>query len=97
MAPLTSGDEPFATLQLEIAMMIEAGFYSLKVGFGPTTGKNQGTVLDDTGWLGPLRIDWDYDRETAPFLGMFGLPMRAQLIGRPADAGFSRAAAKGGV
>ncbi len=97
MAPVTSGDEPFATLQLEAAMMLEAGLYSLKVVFGRTTGKNQGTVLDDTGWLGPLRIDWDYERETAPFLGMFGLPMRVELIAGSAGAEVARAAAEGGM
>ena len=96
MAPLTSGTEPFATLQLEVAMMLEAGMYSLKLAFGRPTGKNQGTILDETGWLGPLRIDWDYEHETAPFMGMFGLPVRAELLAGPPRAEV-RAAAEGGL
>jgi lipopolysaccharide transport system ATP-binding protein len=38
---------------------------------------NQGIVLDETPWLGPIEIKWDYLADTAPFLGMFGLPARA--------------------
>jgi len=81
LGPLTSGDAPFAAFQLDIDMMLEAGLYSVMVAFSRPTGANKGERVDDTGWIGPFRVDWDYERETAPFLGMCGLPVRAQLIG----------------
>lgn len=76
---LSSGGAAFAVFDLRLALMLEAGLYTLMVAFGYPIGKNNGKVVDDTGWIGPIRIDWDYELETAPFLGMFGLPVQAQL------------------
>jgi lipopolysaccharide transport system ATP-binding protein len=59
--------------------MLEAGLYSLRVTFFRHVKPNQGEELDATGWLGPLRISWDYEAEMAPFLGLFGLPVRGSL------------------
>jgi lipopolysaccharide transport system ATP-binding protein len=85
MPAMTSGEAPFAVFQAEIDMMLEAGLYSLMVAFGHPTGKNHGQVVDDTGWIGPFQVDWDYENDVAPFWGMFGLPMRAELLGAHAD------------
>jgi hypothetical protein len=27
-----------------------------------------------------FQVNWDYERDTAPFFGMFGLPMRGALL-----------------
>lgn len=86
LAPLSSGLSGFAIFQLEIDMMLEAGLYSVRVGFAHPEGKNTGKLLDDTGWFGPLQVEWDYEHETAPFLGMFGLPVRHELVLGPAPA-----------
>jgi lipopolysaccharide transport system ATP-binding protein len=86
LPPLSSGSAAFAIFQIEIDMMLEAGLYSLQVGFGRPAGKNKGNLVDATGWMGPFRIDWDYERETAPFLGMFGLPARGELFSRSNEA-----------
>lgn len=64
----------------ELEMTLEAGQYSAMVNLGHLGEKpNQGVVLDETSWFGPLEIRWDYLADTAPFLGMFGLPARAIL------------------
>ena len=81
LPPLSSAGSSFGVFQADIDLMLEAGQYSLMVVFARPTASNRGERMDDTGWLGPLRIDWDYERDTAPFLGMFGLPMRGELLG----------------
>lgn len=80
--PLLASDEgSHGVFQLDIDMMVEAGEYAIMVAFGRPTGENKGEPVEDTGWIGPIRVDWDYASERAPFLGMFGLPVRAQLLG----------------
>jgi lipopolysaccharide transport system ATP-binding protein len=61
--------------------MLEAGLYSFNVNLsseGPLP--NRGRLIDASPWLGPFKIDWAYENERAPFLGMFGLPVRAKYI-----------------
>jgi lipopolysaccharide transport system ATP-binding protein len=79
MPALSSGDADFAIFTFELDLMLEAGAYSLKVGFVRPTGRNQGELLEESGWLGPFTVEWNYEQQTAPFLGMFGIPVRCQL------------------
>ena len=60
--------------------MLEGGLYSLRVGIGQIPTVKRGLELDTTDWFGPFRVDWNYEAEQAPFLGMFGLPARGQLV-----------------
>jgi len=60
--------------ELRINLMLEAGNYSVTVGLGHLTMPNQGENLDSSGPIGPLVVHWDYEKDQAPFLGMFGLP-----------------------
>jgi lipopolysaccharide transport system ATP-binding protein len=76
---MSSGDADFAVFEVDIDLMLEAGLYSLKVAFSRPTGSNVGETAGDSGWLGPLAVEWDYQRQTAPFLGMFGVPYRCRL------------------
>lgn len=80
MNACSSGNLPFAIYEIEIDLKLEAGLYSLMVSYGRPIGANHGELLDGTDWFGPLQINWDYEMEMAPFLGMFGLPARAKLI-----------------
>ena len=80
MPALSSGDADVAVFQAQIDMMLEAGLYSVMVSFGQPTAKNEGRTVDATDWLGPFQVDWDYEAETAPFWGMFGLPVRGELL-----------------
>jgi len=70
---------PYAVFTFDIQLALEAGLYSLKVAISQPSGSNKGTELDTTGWFGPFRIDWNYETEPAPFLGMFGLPASGRL------------------
>lgn len=73
MESLSTKYGSYGVFEFEMDYMLEAGLYSVMVGFGIPIAPNQGELLDQTGWLGPLQIDWDYEFERAPFLGMFGL------------------------
>ncbi|WP_035198019.1 ABC transporter ATP-binding protein [Acidovorax radicis] len=69
-----------AVFVFKVTLNIEAGLYSLKIGIHQPTEINKGRELDTTGWFGPFRIDWSYETESAPFLGMFGLPASGEFI-----------------
>jgi lipopolysaccharide transport system ATP-binding protein len=69
-----------AVCDLSIQLMIEAGSYSLEVGLGTRVAANMGVKLDSTGAFGPIAVRWDYENETAPFLGMVGLPCKAEIL-----------------
>lgn len=71
---------PYAVFSFKLSLAIEAGLYSLKVGVNQPAGCNKGLELDTSGWFGPFRVDWDYETEPAPFLGMFGLPASGHLL-----------------
>jgi lipopolysaccharide transport system ATP-binding protein len=77
---LASDDGSHGVFQLDVDMMVEAGEYTIMVAFGRPIAENTGQPVEDTGWIGPIRVDWDYASERAPFLGMFGLPVRAELL-----------------
>lgn len=80
MEACSSGNLPFAVFEIEIDLKLEAGLYSLMMSYGQPIGANHGAQLDGTDWFGPLQVDWDYETEKAPFLGMFGLPVVGKLV-----------------
>lgn len=73
---LGSDDRVYRMVELELECVLEAGLYSLTVTFGQPTMPNRGVRLDSTGRFGPLAIHWDYENNTAPFVGLFGIPAR---------------------
>ena len=74
--------------EFRIGCMLEAGLYSFQVRLSSDgTLPNRGRVIDASPWLGPFKIDWAYENERAPFLGMFGLPVRAKYIIEAGDDG----------
>lgn len=77
---ISTGENQIKTIEFELHAVVEAGLYSLMVTFSRATAANQGAILEDTGWLGPLEIVWDYELNPAPFLGQFGLPCTVRLL-----------------
>lgn len=67
-------------VEFEMNMAIEAGLYSFMVSYGVPVGANRGRKIDSTDWIGPIRVEWDYDNNKAPFLGMFGIPSRGRFL-----------------
>jgi lipopolysaccharide transport system ATP-binding protein len=75
--PLGPGGE-ITAFGIEVEMNLEAGQYSVMVNLSYIEeNPNQGVLLDETTWFGPVEITWNYLSEAAPFLGMFGLPATA--------------------
>jgi lipopolysaccharide transport system ATP-binding protein len=86
MTALSSQGAPSAVYELDIGMTLEAGAYAFMVAFGRAVASNRGEPVEDTGWIGPIDVEWDYDNERAPFLGMFGLPVTGRVVDGEADA-----------
>ena len=61
--------------ELRVQLMLESGQYSLEVTSGATTLPNRGLLLGAAPPIGPIDIQWDYEKNIAPFLGRFGLPV----------------------
>lgn len=66
-------DGAIAIFEMTMRLLVEAGNYSLTVALAHLVGPNRGENLDASPALGPITVQWDYERDTAPFLGMFGL------------------------
>ena len=69
-------------LELRTKAMFEAGEYTFSAGIGrygsaPNMPSSNG---DRTPWVGPFSIIWPYDKEWAPFLGMFGPPVEIKFV-----------------
>ena len=74
-----TGPDGYGVFDFDFDCMLESGLYSMRVTFFRHVKPNQGEELDGTSWFGPLQVDWDYETEMAPFLGLFGLPVRGSL------------------
>jgi len=87
------GVEPFFVQESEILFFelnvtcdIESGQYTFLAGLSYAGDQpNRGVVLDETPWLGPVIITWDYDNKKAPFLGMFHIPVEGRFAKVCAD------------
>ena len=65
------GCEP-AIFEMTVDLPLEAGNYSVTIALAHLVAANRGESLDSTDPIGPIAIEWDYENEVAPFLGMFG-------------------------
>jgi lipopolysaccharide transport system ATP-binding protein len=70
------GAERGSVLRAQLCPMLEAGDYSFSVSLGQATAVGAGSVVDETPWLGPLKVAWDYASHVPPFYGMVGSAMR---------------------
>ena len=69
-------DGRHATFVFELELNLEAGRYGLQAYVGAPTAPNVGPIVSESPPLGPISVEWDYERDEAPFHGMFGLPAR---------------------
>jgi lipopolysaccharide transport system ATP-binding protein len=72
LTPPAPGEQP-AVFEMRMDLQLEAGNYSVTVTLANLVAPNRGENLDSTDAIGPITIHWDYEKEAAPFLGMFGL------------------------
>lgn len=76
-------DGAWGILVFQMEMNLEAGLYSLMLALNSPNGANTSHKHDATEWLGPLHVQWNYERDTAPFLGQFGVPASARFYCGP--------------
>jgi lipopolysaccharide transport system ATP-binding protein len=70
-----------AVFELETCFSIEAGEYTFCVKLALDSDQsNRNILVDHTEWLGPIRVQWDYESKRAPFLGMFGVPVTCRFL-----------------
>ncbi|SEI00437.1 lipopolysaccharide transport system ATP-binding protein [Rhizobium tibeticum] len=70
-----------AVFEFELQLSLEAGeyvccFYLVS----PSPDGKSGDVVDQTPWLGPITVHWDYEHEIPPFNGMFGMNSGGRYI-----------------
>jgi lipopolysaccharide transport system ATP-binding protein len=81
LPPLALAAGQSAIMELSIRLTFEAGLYSCQAALASAVSQaNRATRLDASPWLGPITINWDYENERAPFLGMFGPEAQARFI-----------------
>ncbi len=81
LKPISLASGKSAYFELELDLQFEAGRYTFQILLAASDEKpNRGQRVDETPWLGPLETNWDYDESTAPFLGMFGPPVKACFL-----------------
>jgi lipopolysaccharide transport system ATP-binding protein len=69
---IAAGEGILSRIRLEFSL--EAGDYTFSVSLAkPSICGQTGSTIDETPWLGPIRVDWDYQNEIPPFYGMVGL------------------------
>jgi lipopolysaccharide transport system ATP-binding protein len=69
-----TGTEGELHFSFTLKLSIEAGNYSLRAYIvTPSADGTTGEVVDETPWLGPVQVFWNYEEELPPFAGMFGM------------------------
>ena len=74
MPPEINDSNGIIVFYLSMDMLLEAGSYSIIVTLEKGTKPNSGSDIDQCPPIGPITVIWDYENETAPFLGQVGLP-----------------------
>ena len=79
-SPLKLKQNDSAYCELQLDFNLEAGRYTFQIILASVPQQaNRSQRLDESPWLGPLDVNWDYDSTPAPFLGMFGPPVSAHF------------------
>jgi lipopolysaccharide transport system ATP-binding protein len=67
--------------KLDIQMSLEAGLYALCFSLTrPTADGTTGVLIDETPWLGPFQLHWDYSAEIPPFFGLAGMNSKGRFL-----------------
>lgn len=76
-----TGERLRSKVCITLRCLVEAGEYTFRIhACRPNERRNAGTLVDETPWLGPLSVTWDYENEEAPFLGQFMVPMTFETL-----------------
>ena len=81
-----------AIFELRINMSFEAGDYVYSLALTkPNASQTSGVVFDETPWIGPTQIAWNYEEQIPPFFGICGMSNSVSFdTGRSPDEGDER-------
>jgi len=79
LTPPVTEEGQTAIFEISATLMLEAGDYSAVVSLGNLMAPNQGENFDSSAPIGPISIQWNYEKNQAPFLGMLGLPVEGKF------------------
>lgn len=80
--------EQEAIFELGIQLSVEAGDYVLCASLAqPSADGTWGTLIDETPWLGPFQVRWNFDEDVPPFYGMVGLNAEAVFFTKAGNKG----------
>ncbi|WP_278389885.1 ABC transporter ATP-binding protein [Stutzerimonas kunmingensis] len=78
--PQFSNPQAYLSSIIEFDCLMEGGEYTYCIYLSVAEeGANVGELIAESGWLGPLRITWNYANEVPPFFGMFGMRATSRL------------------
>jgi lipopolysaccharide transport system ATP-binding protein len=70
-----------AFFELTTNLSIEAGDYIFSVSLTqPDSSNRSGVIIDESPWIGPIKVVWKYDEEIPPFFGVAGMNNRASFF-----------------
>jgi len=70
-----------AVFELDIQLSMEAGDYSLCTSLvHPSKDGTSGTIFDETPWVGPIHVHWNYCDEEPPFYGLVGMNCKGKFL-----------------
>jgi lipopolysaccharide transport system ATP-binding protein len=78
--PLLSANQE-AVFELGIQLSMEAGEYVISASLAiPGAGGVGGELVDETPWLGPFHVLWDYNKQVPPFFGLAGMSCNGRFL-----------------
>lgn len=76
---LEEGQE--ATFELGVKLALEGGSYAYSVSLSvPAANGVGGELIDESPWIGPFQIYWNYEAEVPPFYGLAGMESSGKFI-----------------
>jgi lipopolysaccharide transport system ATP-binding protein len=73
--------EQEATFELQMRLALEGGSYAYNVSLSiPNLNGVGGELIDESPWIGPCQVSWNYEEEVPPFYGLAGMESSARFI-----------------
>lgn len=70
-----------AVFSLVMQFSLEAGEYVICASLvQPSADKMTGSLIDETPWLGPVLVGWDYGKDVPPFYGLCGMKSNGEFL-----------------
>jgi lipopolysaccharide transport system ATP-binding protein len=70
-----------AFFELRTNLSIEAGNYVFSISLTqPDASQTSGVLIDETPWIGPIQVYWNYAEEIPPFFGACGMRSSASFV-----------------